>query len=101
MGDDALGAFVLALLDERGVDPGGVVVDSTVATSATIVLVDLSGERTFLHLTGASASLRADELDRAFLFSGRASISPAPSSWRSSTASRARMPSRRRSHAGS
>jgi sugar/nucleoside kinase (ribokinase family) len=35
------------------------------------VLVDSSGERTFLHLPGASASLRAEELDRSYLFSGR------------------------------
>jgi sugar/nucleoside kinase (ribokinase family) len=71
VGEDALGAFLLELLDQRGVDPSGVVVDSTVATSASIVLVDSSGERTFLHLPGASASLRAEELDPAFLFSGR------------------------------
>jgi sugar/nucleoside kinase (ribokinase family) len=71
VGDDTLGAFLLDLLDERGVDRGGVVADSAVATSASVVLVDSSGERTFLHLPGASASLRAEELDRSYLFSGR------------------------------
>ena len=64
VGDDAFGAFLLALLDERGVDRGGVLADPAVATSATVVLVDSSGERTFLHLPGAKASLRAEELDR-------------------------------------
>lgn len=72
VGDDALGAFLLALLDERGVDRGGVLADPAVATSATVVLVDSSGERTFLHLPGANASLWAEELDRSYLFSGRA-----------------------------
>jgi len=72
VGDDALGAFLLALLDERGVDRGGVLADPAVATSASVVLVDSSGERTFLHLPGANASLRAEELDHSYLFSGRA-----------------------------
>jgi sugar/nucleoside kinase (ribokinase family) len=72
VGDDAFGAFLLRLLDERGVDRGGVLTDPAVATSATVVLVDAGGERTFLHLPGANASLRAEELDRSFLFSGRA-----------------------------
>jgi sugar/nucleoside kinase (ribokinase family) len=71
VGGDALGAFLLSLLDERGVHREGVLVDPAVATSATVVLVDAAGERTFLHLPGASASLRDDELDRSYLFSGR------------------------------
>jgi sugar/nucleoside kinase (ribokinase family) len=71
VGDDPLGGFLLALLDERGVDRDGVLTDPAVATSASIVLVDSFGERTFLHLPGASASLRAEELDRSYLFSGR------------------------------
>jgi sugar/nucleoside kinase (ribokinase family) len=71
VGDDPFGGFLLALLDERGVDRDGVLTDPAVATSASIVLVDSFGERTFLHLPGASASLRAEELDRSRLFSGR------------------------------
>lgn len=71
VGDDALGGYLLTLLDERGVDRDGVLSDPAVSTSATVVLVDSSGERTFLHLPGANASLRADELDRSYLFSGR------------------------------
>jgi sugar/nucleoside kinase (ribokinase family) len=34
--------------------------------------VDPAGERTFLHLPGANASVRFEELDRSYLFSGRA-----------------------------
>ena len=72
VGADFLGDFLLGVLDERGLDRRGVVVDPGVATSASAVLVDSSGERTFLHLPGASATLRAEELDRSYLFSGRA-----------------------------
>ncbi len=72
VGDDALGAFLLGLLDARGVDRGGVVADPAVPTSATVVLVDSGGERTFLHLPGANANLLAEEVDRSFLLSGRA-----------------------------
>jgi sugar/nucleoside kinase (ribokinase family) len=71
VGGDALGAYLLSLLDERGVDRRGVLSDPAVPTSATVVLVDAAGERTFLHLPGANAGLRADELDRSYLFSGR------------------------------
>jgi sugar/nucleoside kinase (ribokinase family) len=71
VGDDALGAFLVSLLNERGVDRDGVLVDPSVSTSATVVLVDVAGERTFLHLPGASASVRDEELDHRYLFSGR------------------------------
>ncbi len=72
VGADPFGAFVLGLLDERGIDPRAVVVDPAVPTSATVVLVDAEGERTFLHLPGANGRLREDELARELLFAGRA-----------------------------
>jgi sugar/nucleoside kinase (ribokinase family) len=71
VGDDALGRYLLGLLDERGVDRRGVLSDPAVATSATVVLVEAAGERTFLHLPGANAALLAEELDHSYLFSGR------------------------------
>ena len=72
VGDDAFGAFLLDLLDERRVERAGVLSDRTVATSASIVLVGSDGERTFIHLPGANGRLRPEELDRTLLFSGRA-----------------------------
>jgi sugar/nucleoside kinase (ribokinase family) len=72
VGADPFGDFILQLLDERGVDPRGVLQDSAVSTSATVVLVDSVGERTFLHLPGANGQLRQEELDEDALFSGRA-----------------------------
>jgi sugar/nucleoside kinase (ribokinase family) len=72
VGGDALGSFVLDLLAARGVDRGGVIVDDRAPTSASVVLVDSEGERTFLHLPGANDLLRAEELDPEYVFSGRA-----------------------------
>jgi sugar/nucleoside kinase (ribokinase family) len=72
VGADPFGDFILQLLDERGVDRRGVLQDSAVPTSATVVLVDPAGERTFLHLPGANGQLRGEELDEDALFSGRA-----------------------------
>jgi sugar/nucleoside kinase (ribokinase family) len=73
VGADPFGDYILQLLDERGVDRRGVLQDSAVSTSATVVLVDSAGERTFLHLPGANGHLRREELDdEDALFSGRA-----------------------------
>jgi sugar/nucleoside kinase (ribokinase family) len=72
VGRDPFGDFVLGLLDARGVDRRGVLQDPTVATSASVVLVDAGGERTFLHLPGANGRVRADELDPDVLYAGRA-----------------------------
>jgi sugar/nucleoside kinase (ribokinase family) len=71
VGRDPFGDFLLGLLDARGVDRRGVL-RGHVATSASIVLVDAGGERTFLHLPGANGHVRADELDPDVLYSGRA-----------------------------
>jgi sugar/nucleoside kinase (ribokinase family) len=72
VGADPLGDYLVELLDERGVDGRGVVRDDETPTSATVVLVGSDGERTFLHLPGANAALRAVELDDDFLYAGRA-----------------------------
>ena len=72
VGSDPLGDFLLDTLDERGIDRRLVIRDPAAPTSATVVLVRADGERTFLHLKGANAQLRSDELDRDHLFAGRA-----------------------------
>jgi sugar/nucleoside kinase (ribokinase family) len=72
VGADAFGDFVLGVLDERGVARDAVVRDPTAPPSATVVLVDGEGERTFLHLPGANGRLAAGDLDEAVLFSGEA-----------------------------
>ena len=72
VGADAFGDFLLGLLDERGVRREGVVRDERTPTSATVVLVDSEGERTFLHVPGANGALGLDELDASELYAGRA-----------------------------
>jgi sugar/nucleoside kinase (ribokinase family) len=71
VGADPFGDFILQLLDERGVDRRAVLQDAGVSTSATVVLVDSGGERTFLHLPGANGRVCLEELDEDVLFSGR------------------------------
>jgi sugar/nucleoside kinase (ribokinase family) len=71
VGADALGDFLLQLLDERGVERRGVIRDPSASTSATVALVGADGERTFLHAKGANGELAASELDSEVLFSGR------------------------------
>jgi sugar/nucleoside kinase (ribokinase family) len=72
VGADPFGDFLLGVLDERKLDCGLVVRDGAAPTSATVVLVDGEGERTFLHLKGANAELRREELDEEQLLAGRA-----------------------------
>lgn len=55
VGTDGLGDFVVKTLQEDRVDTRGVVRDSSVGTSATMVLVSSDGERTFLHHLGGNA----------------------------------------------
>ncbi|MDQ3890158.1 MAG: carbohydrate kinase family protein [Actinomycetota bacterium] len=72
VGADPFGAFLLRLLDEREVERGAVLEDERLATSATVVLVAPDGERTFLHLPGANAGLRLEELERTAVLGARA-----------------------------
>src|SRR6185503_12044846 len=72
VGGDAFGDFVIGLLDERGVDRSLVARDASLPTSATVVLVDEAGERTFLHVPGANGTVGADELDLDRVLAARA-----------------------------
>jgi sugar/nucleoside kinase (ribokinase family) len=71
VGADAFGDFIVALLRERGVDGTGVIRDPGVPTSASVALVDSSGERTFLHTPGANDAIHAGEIGEE-VFAGRA-----------------------------
>lgn len=72
VGADAFGDFLLDLLDARGIGRAGVIRDPESSTSATVVLVSSDAERTFIHCPGASGAIRADELDPAVVYAGRA-----------------------------
>jgi sugar/nucleoside kinase (ribokinase family) len=62
VGADGLGDFVTRTLESDGIDTSGVVRDPAVNTSATMVLVDAEGERTFLHYLGGNAAYRTDDV---------------------------------------
>ncbi|MFP3903520.1 MAG: carbohydrate kinase family protein [Armatimonadota bacterium] len=63
VGDDGFGHFVTDTLQDGGANIDGVVVDPGSATSATMIMIDSEGERTFLHYPGANGTLRPGELD--------------------------------------
>jgi sugar/nucleoside kinase (ribokinase family) len=64
VGRDGLGDFLRHEYDRHGLDTRGVVVDRARQTSATMVHVDRSGERTFLHTRGCMAGFRMRDVER-------------------------------------
>ncbi len=70
VGDDHFGRFMLAALNERGVDVGGVVIDPTRKTGLTVVLARGQDRALLTHL-GAINALRYDEIDLSLLARAR------------------------------
>jgi len=66
IGRDALGNAILNRLRESGLDVAYVFASDAAPTSATVVAVDASGERTFFHVPGANALLDAEMFRRCF-----------------------------------
>jgi sugar/nucleoside kinase (ribokinase family) len=65
IGSDAFGAYIEDRLREHGIETGGITHDRKTQTASTMVLVDGSGERTFLHARGCLKNFRArDVLDK-------------------------------------
>jgi len=62
VGDDVFGRFMLAALQERGIDASAVVVDPVVKTGLTVIL-SRGQDRAMLTHAGTIGALRADELD--------------------------------------
>ena len=62
VGNDSLGRFMLQEYRAYGMDTSGITVDPGAQTSATIVSVDRTGERTFLHTRGCMAGFRARDV---------------------------------------
>lgn len=65
VGGDLFGSFLQEALRPRQIEAHIRVVET--ATSATVVTVSSTGERSFLHLPGANACLRADDVSDALL----------------------------------
>lgn len=71
VGGDGFGQFVVRELENAGVNTAGLKVKPEVNTSASVVLVAGSGERTFLHCTGANAALVKEDVDMALVRGSR------------------------------
>ena len=63
VGDDGLGMFLKGILEGKKVNTDGLVVDADIDTSASVVLVDGGGERTFLHCKGSNGAYRLEEVN--------------------------------------
>ncbi|MBM3947282.1 MAG: carbohydrate kinase family protein, partial [SAR202 cluster bacterium] len=63
VGLDPYGDFLLAQLAGWGVETGPVLRDPEAATGVTLVAVDRTGERSFLHHFGANAAVTAADLN--------------------------------------
>lgn len=63
IGNDGFGKFLSGALTGEKVDISGLVTGEKSSTSASVVLSDSSGERTFLHCTGANAEFTDTDVD--------------------------------------
>ena len=63
VGKDGFGEYLLSTLRNNGVDVSGVKRVEETHSSATVVLIDSAGERTFLHHVGANAETCEDDMD--------------------------------------
>jgi len=63
IGNDGFGSFLSNSLQKEKVDISGLVVDNQCSTSASIVLVDSTGERSFLHSIGANGEFTGDDIN--------------------------------------
>lgn len=63
LGNDMFGYYLRDCLDKAGVDTKGLRTDDKVQTSVSVVLLDATGERSFLHCTGTNAVLSVNDID--------------------------------------
>ena len=67
VGEDPIGASLLALLEREGVDVTGLVRKADQQTSASVIPVRPNGDRPAWHCMGANAAFTLDDLDLAAL----------------------------------
>ncbi|MEA3400262.1 MAG: sugar kinase [Armatimonadota bacterium] len=63
VGDDGFGRFLREAMQEEGIDTSGIRVSEEKGTSATMIMIDSQGERTFMHCIGANATMRPQDID--------------------------------------
>jgi len=67
LGNDPLGDFLLKTYRKYDLDIRGVRRANKMGTSATLVMVDSNGERSFLHAPGANKEFSLKDIDRSLL----------------------------------
>lgn len=63
VGEDGFGGFLKAELSGQKVDISGIKTDKNCSTSASLVLVNSSGERSFLHCLGSNGEMCGEDVD--------------------------------------
>ncbi len=63
VGQDGLGDFLIESLKKENVNTTGIVRSAVSNTSGTMVILDSTGERSFIHYTGANSELGIDDID--------------------------------------
>ena len=63
IGNDGFGSFLKNELVKHNIGIEGLVIGENEATSASFVLVDSEGERSFLHCLGANAAFSEEDID--------------------------------------
>jgi sugar/nucleoside kinase (ribokinase family) len=63
IGHDELGNFLVSTMERYGIDTAGLVRKEGVQTSATMLPIRPNGERPALHVPGANAELRLEDID--------------------------------------
>ncbi|SHE58787.1 carbohydrate kinase family protein [Desulforamulus putei] len=71
VGNDGLGQVLIDNLIKAGIDTRYIMKTNQAGTSVSMVLVDSSGERSFIHYTGANALLRAEDFNQESLVNTR------------------------------
>lgn len=63
IGNDGFGMFMKSSLESHGVDTRGLKIDVKGETSASLVMVNPDGERTFLHSVGTNGTFNEKDID--------------------------------------
>ncbi len=63
VGSDMFGSYLKQKLKESGANVDGVKESEKVQTSASVLMIDPAGERSFFHCTGANAVFSYDDID--------------------------------------
>ncbi|MGB9857539.1 MAG: carbohydrate kinase family protein [Dictyoglomaceae bacterium] len=71
VGKDGFGDFIISQLKYYGIDTQGIVRDEELKTSATIVAISSSGERSFWHYLGANSKLSLEDIPNDLLKSAK------------------------------